>query len=535
MAIFNLQMKSSASSPPSAAHAAYITRDGQYKKRGGIALIDSGNMPEFAKSDPHAFWRAADTYERVNGRAYTELQIALPRELNHEKRIELVEMAVREFMGDRFAYTLAVHNPVANDKIEQPHLHLMFSERVVDERSRALPEEQFFKRNGAKKDRGWSDRSKPEDIRSKWCEMMNSAMEREGVEERVDHRSWDKQGRGDLAELVEPKELRGDGQDAVERRKEIARLREMRKELPAPHLDGASALQQIEAEAEAQIVAIEMKLQEELGLIDRLIAKAKETMEKLSQRATSVFGGGPAPVFARAARVAPPSREELKAAEKAKSILSMMDRLATREQGAAWIEGRVAEREREMGQAIRRSAQYQSGRAWFESQESEDENGFRRSYGEQLPNLDGLRRRWQKEANRFEAQIAAHPQTTSRLQRILYEPDPQLKEWRAEADRAREFEREYASKHAKIEAQWSGHEDEWSAAATARRDANEKQIEKWRREIDYLKDGREPVLRELARRDADPLIQAEREALRQQQKQKVRQRQRGRGDSGMER
>jgi hypothetical protein len=535
MAIFNLQMKSSASAPPSAAHAAYITRDGQYKKRGGVALIDSGNMPEFAKSDPHVFWRAADSHERANGRAYTELQIALPRELNHEKRVELVKMAVREFMGDRFAYTLAVHNPLAHDKIEQPHLHLMFSERVVDERSRALSEEQFFKRNGAKKDRGWSGRSKPEEIRSKWCEMMNRAMEREGVEERVDHRSWDRQGRGDLAELVEPKELRGDGRDAVERREEIARLRELRRELPAPHLDGAEALQQIEAEAEAQIVAIEMKLQEELGLIDRLIAKAKETMEKLSQRAKSVFGGGPAPVFARAARAVPLSREELQAAEKVKSILSMMDRLATREQGAAWIDKQISAREQEIGLAIRRSAQYQSGRALFESQASIDEGGFMTPNGEQLPNLDGLRRRWQKEANRFEARIAAHPQTKSRLQRILYEPDPQLKEWRAEADRAREFEREYAGKHAKIEAQWSGHENEWSAAAAVKRDANEKQIERWRREIGYLKDAREPVLRELARRDADPLIQAERETLRLQQKQKVQQRQRGRGDSGMER
>lgn len=534
MAIFNLQMKSSASAPPSAAHAAYITRDGQYERRGGVAFVDSGNMPEFAKSDPHAFWRAADSYERVNGRAYTELQIALPRELNHEKRVELVQTAVREFMGDRFAYTLAVHNPVANDKIEQPHLHLMFSERVVDERSHALPEEQFFKRNGAKKDRGWSDRSKPEEIRSKWCEMMNRAMEREGVEERVDHRSWDRQGRGDLAELVEPKELRGGGRDAVERREEIARLRELRKELPAPHLDGASALQQIEAEAQAQILAIEMKLQEELSLIDRLIAKAKETIEKLAQRVHSVFGGGPVPVFARAARVAPPSREEREAAEKAKSLLGMIDRLATREQGAAWIESQVAMREQEMGSAIRRAAQYQSGRALFESKTSLDEGGFMTPNGEQLAKLGGSLRHWRGEAARAEARIAAHPQTKSWLQRTIREPDPLLKQWQAEADRAREIERDEAQKYARIEGQWTGHEDEWNATAAAKLDANEKQIEKWRQEIDYLKDGREPVLRELARRDADPLILAERETLRQQQKQKEQQRQRGSRDFEIE-
>ncbi len=534
MAIFNLQMKSSASAPPSAAHAAYITRDGQYERRGGVALVDSGNMPEFAEADPHAFWRAADAHERVNGRAYTELQIALPRELNHEKRVELVKTAVQEFMGDRFAYTLAVHSPVANDNIEQPHLHLMFSERVVDEHTRALSEEQFFKRNGAKKDRGWSDRSKPEEIRSKWCEMMNRAMERAGIEERVDHRSWDRQGRGDLAELVEPKELRGDGRDAVERHEEIARLRELRRELPPPHLDGAAALQKIEAEAQAQIVAIEMKLQEELGLIDRLIAKAKETIEKLSQRARGVFGGGPAPVFARAARIAPHSREEREAAEKAKSILSMMDRLATREQGAAWIDQQIAARELEMGVAIRRSGQYQSGRILFESQTSPDEAGFMTPNGEQLAKLGSSLRHWRSEAARAEARIAAHPQTKSWLQRTIREPDPLLKQWQAEADRAREIERDEAQKVARIEAQWTGHEEKWNTDAEARRTANEKQIEKWQQEIDYLKDGREPVLRELARRDADPLILAERETLRQQQKQKEQQRQRGSRDFEIE-
>lgn len=100
--------------------------------------------------------------------------------------------------------------------------------------------------------------------------------------------------------------------------------------------------------------------------------------------------------------------------------------------------------------------------------------------------------------------------------------------------RARGFELEYARKHAKIEAQWTGHEDEWNAAAAARREASEKQIEKWRREIDDLKDAREPVLRELERRDADPRIQAERETLRQQQKQKKQQRQLGGKDFEIE-
>jgi len=273
-------MKSSSSAPPSAAHADYISRDGQYALRSGVELVESGNMPEFAQVEPRLFWVAADTHERANGRTYTELQIALPRELSDSQRVELARQAAREFMGDRFAFTLAVHNPLAKDKIEQPHMHLMFSERVIDETTRSMPEDRFFKRNGAKKDRAtWHDREKPEEIRVKWCEMMNRAMEREGIDVRVDPRSWAEQGREDLVALIEEKELRGDGPEAVARRKEITHLRELRQELPAMQMNGAVDVQMLEMEAAAQIAEIEKKLEQELSILDQMIAAVRKAIE----------------------------------------------------------------------------------------------------------------------------------------------------------------------------------------------------------------------------------------------------------------
>lgn len=41
------------------------------------------------------------------------MQIALPRELDPARRQELAREATRELLGDRFAYTLAVHVPLA--------------------------------------------------------------------------------------------------------------------------------------------------------------------------------------------------------------------------------------------------------------------------------------------------------------------------------------------------------------------------------------------------------------------------------------
>jgi hypothetical protein len=316
LAIVHVVMKSSSTAPPAAAHAQYIARDGQYQQRGGLELVESGNMPEFARENPHSFWEAADAFERKNGRAYTELQIALPRELAPEQRHELARETARELMGERFAYTLAVHTPLAKDNIEQPHLHLMFSERVVDSKTQSLSEEQFFKRNGAKKDPEWNSRDKPMEVREKWVDMMNAAMERHGhihdPAQRLDARSWADQGRPDLAELREEKTLRGDGPEAMERHREIDGLREQRAELPAPHLSADKVIELWERGAEQQIAQVQEREARELSRLDKLIAAAREFAHEvkdrtvafakdLKERAGSLFGNAPQEEQARAA------------------------------------------------------------------------------------------------------------------------------------------------------------------------------------------------------------------------------------------
>jgi hypothetical protein len=288
MAIVHVAFKSSSTAPPAAAHAQYIAREGQYQQRGGVELVESGNMPEFAQADPHSFWVAADAHERANGRTYTELQIALPRELDPAQRQELARDVTRELLGDRFAYTLAVHAPLAKDNIDQPHLHLMFSERVVDSNTQLLSEDRFFKRNGAKKDPEWNARDKPMEVREKWVEMMNAAMKRHGQEQRLDARSWEEQGRPDLASLREEKTLRGDGPEAMERRREIDQLRMERAELPPPHLGRAAAIEHLEQNAEQKIAQVHERESLELSRLDKLIAAARELAVEVKDRTVAV-------------------------------------------------------------------------------------------------------------------------------------------------------------------------------------------------------------------------------------------------------
>jgi hypothetical protein len=312
MAIVHVAFKSSSTAPPAAAHAQYIAREGQYQQRGGLELVESGNMPEFAQADPHSFWVAADAHERANGRTYTELQIALPRELETAQRQELARDVARELLGDRFAYTLAVHSPLAKDNIDQPHMHLMFSERVVDSNTQSLSEDRFFKRNGAKKDPEWNARDKPMEVREKWVEMMNAAMERHGQEQRLDARSWEEQGRPDLASLREEKTLQGFGSEAMERHAEIDEQRRQRAELPAPHLSQEKVIEHWEQTADKQIAEVQEREARELSRLDKLIAAAREFAHEvkdrtvafakdIKERAGSLFGKEPQEEQAKAA------------------------------------------------------------------------------------------------------------------------------------------------------------------------------------------------------------------------------------------
>lgn len=133
----------------------YITRTSHFKNykesvSEQIEFVKSGNLPSFAEGKPAEFWQAADVFERSNGRTCSSLVVALPKELNQAQRIELAEAFIIEFADRyRFPFSCAIHNHAGSIAgIEQPHLHLMYSERHVDGIDRSA--EQFFKRYNPK-------------------------------------------------------------------------------------------------------------------------------------------------------------------------------------------------------------------------------------------------------------------------------------------------------------------------------------------------------------------------------------------------
>ena len=204
--LYHLSFRSGSRAGGASARATYeyVTRQDEYggPDRDPAIYTESDHMPSWAQDDAAEYWAAADLYERVNGRLHVSADFALPRDLSAEDQIGLAREFAHELTdGEGLPYTLAIHAGRDEDGQEHnPHAHLMFSERQNDgiERSR----EQWFKRansehperGGAPKSRTFHGRAWVEQARERWARLTNEKLAQAGRSERVDHRSYERQG-----------------------------------------------------------------------------------------------------------------------------------------------------------------------------------------------------------------------------------------------------------------------------------------------------------------------------------------------------
>ena len=193
----NVKTGSRGTGQSAAAKYDYISRAGKYEAacQDEVVHLESGSMPSFASSDARLYWAAADSHERSNGRLFRSLTAALPNSLDSAGRLALARSFAAHVTGGELPYTLALHAGLSKEAgvADNPHLHLVFSERVNDGVARAA--EQWFRRaapkggdpatGGARK----SERTKPrawlDETRQAWATEMNLAFDRAGVADRV--------------------------------------------------------------------------------------------------------------------------------------------------------------------------------------------------------------------------------------------------------------------------------------------------------------------------------------------------------------
>ena len=100
-------------------------------------------MPKWAAGRPDLFWAAADKHEIARGRTSSAITIALPNNLTITQRQNLAKDLIQEFATQhQLPFTAAIHTHRSSITGEQqPHLHLMYSERSLSDGLERLPEQ----------------------------------------------------------------------------------------------------------------------------------------------------------------------------------------------------------------------------------------------------------------------------------------------------------------------------------------------------------------------------------------------------------
>ena len=163
----------------------YNERDGlehDYTKKEGVVfkeILTPENAPEWAK-DRSKLWNEVERVEkRKDSQLAREINIALPNELNREQQISLLKNYVQEnFVSKGMIADTVIHDTGKGN----PHAHIMLTMRDIT------------KEGFGKKNREWNSKENVEKWREQLADHINKALEKVGIKDRVDHRSYKDQG-----------------------------------------------------------------------------------------------------------------------------------------------------------------------------------------------------------------------------------------------------------------------------------------------------------------------------------------------------
>ena len=165
-------------------HRTGLTFD--YRARNGVDHVETlapANAPAWVQ-DRAALWNAVEAAEtRKNSQVAREIRVALPAELDHAQRVELVRaFCQREFVARGMVADIALHAPGREGDDRNHHAHILLTTREIG------PE------GFGAKNRDWNAVEMLEEWREAWARDSNRALERCGHDERIDHRTLEAQG-----------------------------------------------------------------------------------------------------------------------------------------------------------------------------------------------------------------------------------------------------------------------------------------------------------------------------------------------------
>ena len=188
-------------------------RTSDYTRKGGIVhkeIMLPDNAPAEYK-DRAVLWNAVEKIEKAkNSQLAREVQLALPVEFSHMQNLNLVrEYVKKNFTDNGMVADFAIHDPKGEN--QNPHVHIMLTMRPFNE-DKTWGDKQKkvyqYGKDGNKiydpkkrqykcskiQNTDWNEQTKAEEWRQAWGDILNQYLEQTGHTERVDHRSFERQG-----------------------------------------------------------------------------------------------------------------------------------------------------------------------------------------------------------------------------------------------------------------------------------------------------------------------------------------------------
>lgn len=141
-------------------------------------ILTPPHAPAWAR-DRQALWNAVDRIEhRCDAQLAREVEVALPLSLSPPVHCELL----REWVSETFVAAGMIADICYHAKRGNPHSHILLTLRDIDASG-------FGKKN-----RSWNNPNLVETWRESWANIVNRYLEKAGLDVRIDHRSFKRQG-----------------------------------------------------------------------------------------------------------------------------------------------------------------------------------------------------------------------------------------------------------------------------------------------------------------------------------------------------
>jgi hypothetical protein len=253
-----------------------------YAARGGVdhtEIFAPEHAPDWVYDRSELWNRVEESETRKNSQVAREVRVALPDELTHTQRLELVREFVRSQFVDRgMVADIALHAPGRAGDERNHHAHILLTTREVDA-------DGFTTKN-----RDWNKVEVLEGWREAWARDSNAALERAGIEDRVDHRTLVAQ-RDEAFELASAARERGD--EGAELHETVRAMSLDRPPLPQLSL-GAWQLKERGVEVAAVRVWHEVKdrAAEVRQVVQELTGQVRDWLDRAAERVMDRLGSG---------------------------------------------------------------------------------------------------------------------------------------------------------------------------------------------------------------------------------------------------